>query len=144
MGCHADNGGKYTTKRNNRLIDGEKEESFSGRLSRAEDEADNGDKNVAKMHNERGAHECARRNAIDIGGRRFLSAKIGRIQEKTPNGRKRTKENPPLYGREGDLGCRIIRRKKQTLFYLLTGEGVSVSAAEEEDLTVTEEFLYFI
>ena len=31
VGCHADNGGKYTTKRNNRLIDGENEENKNAR-----------------------------------------------------------------------------------------------------------------
>lgn len=35
-----------------RLIDGGKEESYAGRLSRAGDEGDQDDKNVAKMHNE--------------------------------------------------------------------------------------------
>jgi len=33
-----------------RLIDGGKEESYAGRLSRAGDEGDHDDKDVAKMH----------------------------------------------------------------------------------------------
>lgn len=35
-----------------RLIDGGKEESYAGRLSRAGDEGDHDDKDVAKMHEE--------------------------------------------------------------------------------------------
>lgn len=37
-----ENGKNEDFWKNNRLIDGGKEESFAGRLSRAEDEADNG------------------------------------------------------------------------------------------------------
>ena len=43
--------------------------------------------------------------------RRFLSAKIGRIQEKTPNGRKRTKKN-------ARGGCSGVR--KNDVFYVRT------------------------
>ena len=67
------------------IIRRKRQESFTGRLSRAEDEADNGDKDVAKMHNERGAHRCARIDAIGKG-------------------------NPPLYeqgiGEPSRAGCR--------------------------------------
>ena len=71
--------------------------------------------------------------------------------------RTREKENPPLYGREGDLEKSRFRdfeisrlqedvqiifgRNRRCLFYLLTGEGVGLIASEDEDLAVGNYFL---
>ena len=44
-----------------RLIDGEKEESFAGRLSRAGDEEDHGDNNIAKMQNNKSPYSTGER-----------------------------------------------------------------------------------
>lgn len=61
-----------------RLIDGEKEESFAVRLSRAGDEENHSDKNIAK------------------GGNRLSD---GTMDEK---------KIPLLYGREGDRNVQIV------------------------------------
>ena len=50
-----------------RLIDGGKEESYAGHLSRAGDEEDHGDKDVAKMHEEE-AHMNVRTETLWKGG----------------------------------------------------------------------------
>ena len=52
------------------------------------------------------------------------------------------KENPPLYGREGDFDVQIqFGRNKHTLFQLLAGDGVGAITTEDEDLTVAEELM---
>ena len=52
------------------------------------------------------------------------------------------KENPPLYGREGNFDVQIqFGRNKHTLFQLLAGDGVGAITTEDEDLAVTEEFM---
>ena len=65
-----------------RLIDGEKEESFAVRLSRAGDEENHGDKKIAKG------------------------------DDRLSDGTKDEKKNPPLYGGGGERGGRgyLVRR----------------------------------